>query len=229
MKSAILTLTVAALVAHASAQTIVQTHTIPTYTASGSHGITFDKFDTLGGTRVLNGVTVTFSFDKTGGSYAVDNDSTQQGNITFYHELRARLTSADVSLGTASTYLSALSEYTTYVGADDGDPQAEFNAGGPDYALYMPDSLLGNEHTANIASGNWGAYTGLDTFLVTFQALQSFSVDGVGGLQSQTISSQVGALVTVTYSYTNVVVPEPQAALLGSIGALLLLKRRRRN
>lgn len=228
MKSVTL-IAAAVLVSHASAQTIVQTQTIPTYTASGSHGVVFDKFDTMGGTRILNGVTVSFSFDKTGGSYAVDNDSAQSGNITFYHEIKARLTSTDVSLGTASTYLSALSEFTTFVGADDGDPQAEFNAGGSDYVLYTPASLLDNSHTANIAANQWAAYTGLNTFLITFQALQTFSVDGVGGLQSQTISSQVDSFVTVTYSYTTTVVPEPQTALLGSLGALALLRRRRRN
>jgi len=228
MKSA-LPIIVAALVSQVSAQTIVQSHTIPTYTASGSHGVVFDKFDTLGGSRILNGVTVSFNFDKIGGSYAIDNDSTQEGNITFYHEIKARLTSADVSLGTASTYLSAISEFTTFVGADDGDLQATFNPGGSDYVLYTPDNLLGNSHTANIASGQWAAYTGSDTFLITFQALQTFSTDGVGGLQSQTISSQVDSFITVTYSYTNVVVPEPQTALLGSIGAFAFLRRRRRN
>lgn len=229
MKSVIL-IAAAACVSHASAQTIVQTHSIPIFTASGSYDVEFDKFDTLGGSRILTGVTVSFSFDKSGGSYAIDNDSAVSGTVTFLHEIKANLYSSDVSLGSAEDYLSALSRFTTGVLANDGDPDKEFNVGEPggDYFLYEPTGVLTKSHTATIGSEQWARYTGLDTFGVTFDAIQTFGVTGVGGLQSLTISSQVEGFVTVTYSYTDVV-PEPQTALLGSVGVLLLLKRRRRN
>ena len=46
-----------------------QSQTITIYTASGTRSLTFNQFDTLGGTRVLTGVTVAYYFDKIGGSY----------------------------------------------------------------------------------------------------------------------------------------------------------------
>lgn len=235
MKTPLALLAGAVLATHVSAQSIVESETlvqsllIPPFTASGSYLLTFDQFDTLGGTRTLTGVNVSFTFDKTGGSYAIDNDSTEAGTITFYHELRARLVSPDVHLGSASNYISALSEFSTSVGADNGDPQEEFNTDipGADYVVYTPSDLLDNAHTATITPTYWAGYTGGGTYDVTFQALQSFAADGVGGLQSQTISSVVSATVTVVYTYE--VVPEPQTALLGAVGMFALLNRRRRN
>jgi len=209
-----------------SGATIIQTKVITPYTASGNAIATFDKFDTQGGTRTLTGVTISFSFDKLGGSYAVDNDSAAFGSITFNHELKGRLTSSDVSVGTAGTYLAALSEFTTSVGTDDGDPQSQFDTGGPDYVVYNPADILGTTTTATIEGASWAAYTGTNTFNVNFQASQTFGVDGVGGLQSQTIASQVAPTVEVIYTYT--AVPEPASALLGGLGILTLLRRRRR-
>ncbi len=222
----LLTLTLSAsLIGVCHGATIVQTKVITPYTASGTVSSTFDKFDTQGGNRTLTGVTISFSFDKLGGSYAVDNDSQDSGEITFYHELKGRLSSPNVMVGTTATYVSAISEFTTFVGADDGDPQSQFNVGGPDYVLYSPANILGTSSSATIASGNWAAYTGTGTFIVNFQALQTFAVDGVGGLQSQTIASQVAPTVQVTYTYT--AIPEFTSALLGGIGFLTLFRRRR--
>ncbi len=78
----------------ASAATIIQTRTITPFTAGGTETVTFNRFDTLAGSRVLSSVPLGFSFDKLGGSYAVDNDSTDSGRINFTHELRGRLSSA---------------------------------------------------------------------------------------------------------------------------------------
>jgi hypothetical protein len=211
----------------ASAATIFQSESAVAFTASGTRDFTFVKFDTMGGTRTLTSVTLSFSFDKTGGSYGVDNDSDVSGDITFTHNLAGRLSSADVSVGTAGTYVNALSEATFAIGADDGDADVTYNAepGDPDFKLYEPTSILATGHSATIASGSWGAYStsGAGTFAVRFQASQTFGVDGVGGLQSQTIASQATPTVTVTYNY----IPEPSAALLGGLGMLCLLRRRR--
>ena len=76
------TLTLAvALTGVCSGASIVQTKVITPYTASGTATVTFDKFDIQGGTRTLTGVTLSFSFDKLGGSYAIDNDSANAGGI----------------------------------------------------------------------------------------------------------------------------------------------------
>ena len=207
-----------------------QSQTITTYTASGTRSLTFNQFDTLGGTRVLTGVTVAYYFDKTGGSYAVDNDSLDTGLITFSHELKGRLTSAEVAMGGAGTYIAALSEFTTVnpIAANTGDPEAQFDIGGPDYVLFQPADILATGQTAAIGAAFWGPYTGSGTFVINFQALQSFVVDGVGGLQSQTIASQVSPTVQVIYSYEPAaVIPEPASTVLIGLGMLGLMARRR--
>jgi len=218
------TLTLAvALTGVCSGASIVQTRNITPYTAGGTRTVNFDRFDTQGGTRTLTGVTLSFSFDKLGGSYAVDNDSTDSGSIIFDHELRGRLTSSDVTVGSAGTNISALSDFTTTIGANDGDPQGQFDVGTADYVIYSPADILGTTTSATIAPEFWAAYTGTNTFNVNFVAIQSFGTSGVGGLQSQTIASQVAPSVTVTYSF----IPEPTSALLGGLGLLGLLRRRR--
>jgi hypothetical protein len=220
-------LLITAMTGVASAASIVQTNTITPYTAGGTRTATFDQFDTLGGTRVLTGITVEFSFDKVGGSYSIDNDSTESGAVVFNHLLRGRLTSSDVSVGTNGTFVDALSEFETTVGADDLDEQNVFNTGGPDYILYAPTDIFGIGNSSSITSPNWAAYTGTGNFDINFVASQLFSVDGVGGLQSLTIASTVAPTVIVTYNYTTVV-PEPTSILMGSLGALVLLGRKRR-
>jgi len=208
--------------------TIVQTATFDSFIASGTRPATFNRFDTVGGTREITGVNVSFFFDKTGGSYAIDNDSVLGGEITFSHNLRGRLvpgSGSGVSVGTAANYVNAESVFTTEVEGDDGDPDEQFNVGGPDYVIYFPDPILNTGHSATILPAFRAAYTAPSpsTFVIIFQANQLFGVDGVGGLQSQTISSMAKPTIIVTYSY----IPEPSTALLGGLGLLALLRRRR--
>lgn len=206
-----------------AASPIVQTQSAAAFTASGTVPFNFNKFDTMGGTLTLTSVTLSFSFDKTGGSYTADNDSEVAGSITFNHELKGRLISTDVSVGTTGTYISALSEGTYELAANDGDNILTYDTGGSDFQLFEPASILATGHTATISPVSWAAYSGAGTFEVSFQASQSFGVDGLGGLQSLTTASQATPTVTVTYNY----VPEPASALLGGLGLLTLLRRRR--
>lgn len=188
--------------------------------------MSFNQFDTLGNTRTLTGVTISFYFDTTGGSFAVDNDSEEVGFVSFSREIMGKLTSSSVEVGTAGTYFSAQSGFTSAIGADDGDPQDQFDVGGPDYVQYIPENITGTGNAAAISSGFWGGYTGSGSFNVSFLSSQSFSVSGIGGLQSLSIASKISPTVAVTYTYS-VTVPEPTTALLGGIGLLSLMRRRR--
>jgi uncharacterized protein (TIGR03382 family) len=51
------------------------------------------------------------------------------------------------------------------------------------------------------------------------------SATGVSGLQQSFTVSNISGAVVVTYTYT--AIPEPSAALLGGLGFLALLRRRR--
>ncbi len=99
----------------ASASTLLQTRTITPYTPGGTRTMSFNQFDTLGNTRTLTGVTISFYFDTTGGSFAVDNDSEEVGFVSFSREIMGKLTSSSVEVGTASTYFSAQSGFTSAI------------------------------------------------------------------------------------------------------------------
>jgi hypothetical protein len=215
-------------VASAASPIIVQTSTVAAYPAGDPTIFTFNKFNPALGT--LTSVTVGFSFDASGGSLQVDNDGLSGATVTFGREVKGKLTSADVTVGNNTTYRSAITEFDHFVAADDGDrifPLPEvFDVGGTDYYSYAPGDELGTNNSANISSELWAAYTGTGTYNVNFVSLQSFYYTGIGALQIQSTAASIAPTVTVTYNYI-AAVPEPASTLLGGIGLLALLRRRR--
>ena len=217
----------------ASAATIVQTGSY-SFVPDGSQSLTFNKFNTALGT--LNSVTVTVVLNKTGGSYAVDNDSATAGTITLNHNVVGSLSviSGGVglirndfsSIGASGTLTAASSLSDQAVAATTGDSASTFNATGlGDYVIFNPaDTSTSNSGT--VASFAQSSYEGTGSFVLGLGATQSISASGLGGLQQAFTVSSVSGDVTVTYNYT-AAVPEPASALLGGLGLLALLRRRR--
>lgn len=222
----------ACLITGASATTIVQTKSY-SFVPNGNQTLTFDKFDTTYGT--LTSVTVSVSMLKSGGSLAVDNDSATGGTINLTHEVVGQLSSNDVSLrktGAGNVFVgqsgsvTATSTFSTTIGATTGDSTTSFdNTGSGDYVSYSPDDASASD-SGTIRSADIGDYesVGAATFDVNFAGLQTTNVTGLGGLQQAFTVSGLSGDVTVTFNY----VPEPSAALLGGLGMLALLRRRRR-
>ena len=228
----LLTLTLStALAGFSSAATITQTQNYA-FVPTASTPLTFIKFDTTLGT-LLN-VFVSVNLNKQRGQHEVDNDSVTGGTISLTHEVIGDLTSAVslVKTGGASSVgqsgsFTAISTNTGTVGPTVGDSITSFNATlSTDYLLYNPLSATASD-SGNIdpAFINQYAFAGFQNFVITMGATQISTATGTSALQQAFTNSDIDGKVTVVYEYS--AVPEPTSALLGGLGALALLRRRR--
>ncbi len=215
-----------------SAATIVQTQSFG-FLPNDSQALTFNKFNTALGS--LTSVTVSVSMNKTGGRFEVDNDSLDSGTIDLTHSVIGSLSSS-VSLAKTggvtfvgqSGSVTASNTFSATIGATSGDPLNAFNAqpGNVDYVRFDPANSSASD-SGNIESAfiSQYAFAGAQTYDITFNATQSVGVTGLGGLQQALVVSSISGDVTVTYNYS--AVPEPTSALLGGLGVVALLRRRR--
>ncbi len=216
----------------AYAATIVQTESFM-FVPSDSQALTFEKFDTQGGTRTLNSVSVSVVLNKTGGRYQIDNDSAETGTIVLTHRIIGQLTSSDVSLRKMdgsfvgqNGSVTATNTLNTSIGATTGDDVNTFNNTGlADYVRFDPaDTTVSDSGVIHSADQSGYIASGSSTnFGLTFSGDQFTNASGVGGLQQLILVSDVSGTVTVTYDF----VPEPSTALLGGVGLLLMFRRRR--
>jgi len=222
----------AALIGAAPAATLLQTQNFA-FLPDGSQELTYNKFDTSLGT--LTSVSVTVLLTKSGGQFEVDNDSTESGFITLHHNVVGSLSvvSGGVSLvrndltsiGASGTLTATSSMSPQEVMGTSGDDIETFDATGlSDYVRFNPMDASATD-SGTIAAMAQAAFEGPGTFVLGANALQSVNVTGLGGLQQAITVANVSGEVTVTYHYEPI--PEPASALLGGLGFLALLRRRR--
>ncbi len=234
-KTFLATLTLGTLFAGSSYASLIITQTKDfNFTPTGSADLIFSKFDTMGGTRTLLGVTVTTSVTKVGGSLYIDNDSLTGGSGTISQTVTISLSGRNLTDNDgnviASQQVSSTSTHNATVGADDGDglnaPGVNngFQSGGVDY----DGTIFGNttsSRTADVGSDNLTGYrtNGVGTYTINAAGLQGIDVNAISGVAGSFSPAGATGSVTITYTY----VPEPSAALLGGLGLLALLRRRR--
>ena len=211
----------------ASAATIVQTQNF-SFVPNGSQNLVFNEFDTMGGTRTLQSVTITTSLTKTGGSLFVDNDSevaasgsiSQSITITLSSETAALVNNSFVTIGSAS--VTANSYYFADLSADDGDGEF-YQPGGSDWGGTSFGSVTESE-TNSVGSIAIGSYAGAGTFTFNVAGVQGSDTSAVSGVSGSFSPASASGFVTVTYTY----VPEPASTMLGGLGVIVLLTRHRR-
>lgn len=214
----------ASLSGFCSAATIIQTQNF-SFVPAGTVPLTFNQFDTSLGT--LTSITITTNVTKIGGSLFVDNESATPASGNISQSVTINLTSVvglvDASFAPIGTGVTATSTYAASVLADDGDGPG-VQTTGPDYdgTAFGPTST---SQTKNVNTLAFSGYEGVGTYLINAGGLQGFNTSAIGGAAVAIDPATVSGDVTITYTYT---VPEPSAALLGGLGSLALLRRRRR-
>lgn len=212
------------------AAVITQTETRPDHVPPGSYALTFDQFDTSLGT--LDSIQIILSLSIYDGNMAFDNDSLDPVTGTGAFGVQGALTSTDVTLsnGTINPWgqVQAVVSHLFNLDGTDGDSTSQFDIGGDDYDSFSgPSSSNPQQVSASdfVASAHFAGYQGTGTFDVDFGTDQIVTLLSGGVAYSGLPAHSLGS-VTVIYNYTPV--PEPATASLAGLGALLLLRRRRR-
>lgn len=217
--------------------TLVETETF-SFLPNDVVTLTFNRFDTLGGTRVLESVLIEIEYTKSGGFYAVDNESPSMATVSLTHRVDATVDggSLDLSLvssgylGLPATNLRATSTVSgVQLAANDGDPSQSVDEAGLDYYRYNPDPMTRSTSGYIADVSQFELSEGDSTFDLAFEATQTVSISGLSGASQSFAPSSVDGYIRVTYQYSNVV-PEPHLfGQIGLAGMLALLIRRRRH
>ncbi|MDD4890343.1 MAG: choice-of-anchor E domain-containing protein [Phycisphaerae bacterium] len=215
----------------ASADVITQTMTVGSNYPPNHYVQTFNKFDTHGGTWVLDSVTITTVLETWGGYYAVDNDNTSATSGEAYRGVSATIGSPDARLAPVLTSLLATTSKTFNLAGTVGDPVGAYNA--PPVSGADWDSLSGPAYAGRVivTSGPVvasfpGDFAGTGTFDVSYDNLQYVNFSGLGNLWSESGAAQSAGKVEIVYNYT--VTPEPVTMAFLAMGGIGLLAARRR-
>ena len=137
--------------------------------------------------------------------------------------LGANVTISSSDVRQAGVTSEASTTVSLSVAEDDGDTTT-YSTVGLDSASYE-GGTVSNSANRSVTSGVFSDYTGLGTFTIDFTSNQINSSDSFSGIQTQIDPVASNGFITVEYTYE--AVPEPTSALLGGIGCLALLRRRR--
>ena len=122
--------------------------------------------------------------------------------------------------------ITATSTYAATVTADNGDGSGvQADTPGNDYDGTVFGSNLATQ-TKNVNAFVFSGYQGIGTYVINAGGVQGFDTSAIGGAAVAIDPARVLGNVTITYTYD--AIPEPASAVIGGLGLLTLLRRRRR-
>jgi hypothetical protein len=217
------------------------------FVPNSSVNLVFDRFDTMSGTRNLTSLVMEITYTKSGGQFSVDNESSSSATVTLTQYVSATIKAVpsssvslvkDDGLGSKLGYhgdptddgysvLVASSSDTRVLDANEGagDLPNVFDASGGDYYRFEPSSVTVSDSGTILDSSK---YLGNDSYTLQVAATQGTDYSGISGLSVSSSPASIVGFVKVTYNFAVSPIPEPDvASLVGGIGGLLLLRRRR--
>jgi hypothetical protein len=219
----------------ALASTATQTKSfsgIPNMTGS----LTFNQSGYYGGTLTLQSIMVSMTLQTTSARLLLDNDSSESASGTFEFGAAGSISSDDVALLDSSFQpipgqVNAYHSQEFNLAPDNGDGLGNYDSTGPDGLFYdagvETDSKSGFAGSDVWNAGNTG-FLGTGTFDLSYSITQWFNYNGTGGIEYAFSPASVNGDITVSYTYADPI-PEPATISLLTIGALALLKRKRKS
>lgn len=196
-----------------SAATIELSSNVALQTTNFNTSLSFAKFDTEGGTKVLN--SVTFSIDGTIlGSARVESEDAQSAILTT--TLSAKLTLSDAL---ANTLVVTIPSITNVFNASAWDNSTDF--GGTSGITYLGLTASQSESETYTDAMTLAMFTGMGNAMFTFDAAATSSATGAGNIISS-FSTTAGGLVKVIYNYTDVPVTVSSPSHVALLGLGLL-------
>lgn len=219
----------ATLVTGATAATVVQTVT-HSVTSLGTN-YAFSKFDQRLGT--LNSVTFTIVSSDDSGSFFVTNSSATTATVRSPFDGLTVYDTRTTTFGSDLLYLGSAVNFETSPGTSVIFPDSLDTGASRTYTLTGKSLIGGTAVVRDLSSLKTSYQDATGAGSVSFKALNGPNVTVSGGNYS--LNSTLWANSTtlrMTYDYTEPVVlppavPEPSVAMLGALGALALLRRRR--
>jgi hypothetical protein len=201
------TLLCAAGFSNAASITLVQSASVAVDTTNFQTDLSFDRFDTMGGTRVLE--SVTFSIDGSiFGSAEVESRDAEEAVIVT--TLSAELSLVDELMNTLVVTIPSISN-TFNATAYDGS----LDFGGTSGMSFLDLSATQYEEATFTDLATLTMFTGADSANFVFDAAATSSSTGAGNLTSA-FNTSAGGEVQVIYTYSEVPVSAPtHVALLG--------------
>jgi hypothetical protein len=196
-----------------NAATIVFTNDVLIDTTNYTTSIDLQKFDSMGGTRVLE--SVKFSIDGSiFGSVEIESRDNQAATIDY--KLEAELTLTDALMNTLVVSIPSISDSFS---ATAFDGLTDF--GGTSGASFMDLSANQYEEESYADAATLAFFTGMDMATFSFEAQATSAANGAGNLVSA-FNTTAGGLVSVVYTYSDVSIPVSAPAHIAMMGLGLL-------